>query len=911
MGGVTLFFCFSLLCICSHAQVPSGISGNATAQDELALLSFKSMLSSSPSSVLASWNKSGHYCSWPGVVCGRRHPDRVVALRLGSFNLSGHISPFLGNLSFLQKLDLRNNQLVGQVPAELGHLGRLQGLNLSTNFLQGSIPAAMGGCTNLKVLDLSSNKLQGEIPAELGSLKDLINLRLHKNGLSGEIPRYLTDMQSLRFLSLYENRLSGAMPPTFGNLTSLQELDLEGNMLSGAIPSSLGLLPSLSWISLENNNLSGSIPDSIWNMSSLTAFSVLNNQLSGTIPPGAFNALHRLESLILSNNQLRGSIPPSIYNASKINVLQLSNNFFSGTVPLEVGNLGYINWLQLSGNLLEAKEPKDWEFLTALANSSQLEFLLLGSCKFGGALPESLSNLSTSLRFISLSHNAISGSIPRDIALNKLSGEIPSSLGECQVLQNLYLQNNMFSGGIPSLLGQLKSLQIVDLSSNNLSGKIPTFFGTFRVLDYLNLSFNSFSGELPTIGVFANSSAISIQGNSKLCGGILDLHLPSCPSDVPKKKHMLSVIPIVISLVATGLILASVYMLLTWHKRKKTTAPSTTFMQGHPLVSYSQLVKATDGFSATNLLGSGTFGSVYKGKLEGHVGESTNLVAVKVLKLQTPGAVKSFVAECEALRNMRHRNLVKIVTACLSIDYSGNDFKAIVYDFMPSGSLESWLHPDTNGQMEHQFLTLLERVSILLDVAFALDYLHCHGPAPVIHCDLKSSNVLLDADMVAHVGDFGLAKILYENSTIFHQSMSSVGVRGTIGYAAPEYGAGNMASTHGDIYSYGILVLEMMTGKRPTDSNFTRGLSLREYVALGLQGRVLDVVDTHLSMGLENGLQTACIFSPEAKIDSLISLLRLGVSCSHETPSSRMSTGEVMKELHDIKESLMQGTITS
>lgn len=525
-----------------------------------------------------------------------------------------------------------------------------------------------------------------------------------------------------------------------------------------------------------------------------------------------------------------------------------------------------------------------------------------------------------SSHILDVSDNNLEGSIPDEIgklinlvefraALNKLSGEIPSSLGECQVLQNLYLQNNMFSGGIPSLLGQLKSLQIADLSSNNLSG--TTFFGTFGVLDYLNLSFNSFSGELPTIGVFTNSSAISIQGNSKLCGGILDLHLPSCPSDIPKKKHMRPVIPIVISLVATGFILASVYMLLIWHKRKKTTMPSTTFMQGHQLVSYSQLVKATDGFSEANLLGSGAFGSVYKGELEGHVGESTNLVAVKVLKLQTPGAVKSFVAECEALRNLRHRNLVKIVTACLSIDYSGNDFKAIVYDFMPNGSLESWLHPDTNGQMEQQFLNLLERVSILLDVAFALDYLHCHGPAPVIHCDLKSSNVLLDADMVAHVGDFGLAKILYENSTVFHQSMSSVGVRGTIGYAAPEYGAGNMASTHGDIYSYGILVLEMVTGKRPTDSNFTGGLSLREYVELGLQGRVLDVVDTHLSMRLENGFQTAGIFSPEAKIDSLISLLRLGVSCSHETPSSRMSTGEVIKELHDIKESLMQGTITS
>lgn len=158
---------------------------------------------------------------------------------------------------------------------------------------------------------------------------------------------------------------------------------------------------------------------------------------------------------------------------------------------------------------------------------------------------------------------------------------------------------------------------------------------------------------------------------------------------------------------------------------------------------------------------------------------------MKVLKLQTPKALDSFTAECEALRVLRHRNLVKIITICSSIDSRGNDFKAIVYDFMRNGSLDGWLHPDANDQAEQRELNLLERVTILLDVAYALDYLHCHGPEPVVHCDLKSSNVLLDADMVAQVGDFGLAKILVERSSLLQQSTSLMGFRGTIGYATP------------------------------------------------------------------------------------------------------------------------------
>ncbi|XP_015615406.1 receptor kinase-like protein Xa21 isoform X2 [Oryza sativa Japonica Group] len=528
--------------------------------------------------------------------------------------------------------------------------------------------------------------------------------------------------------------------------------------------------------------------------------------------------------------------------------------------------------------------------------------LRLRSFNLSGTISPSLGNLS----FLAKLH----------LGGNHLSGEIPPELGRLSRLRRLNMSGNSLQGSIPAAIGGCfrlieMDLTINQLEGNNLSGQIPKSLGDMPLLHSLNLSFNSFQGEVPTNGVFANASEIYIQGNANICGGIPELRLPQCSlKSTKKKKHQILLIALTVCLVSTLAIFSLLYMLLTCHKRRKKEVPAMTSIQGHPMITYKQLVKATDGFSPANLLGSGSFGSVYKGELDSQHGESTSSVAVKVLKLETPKAVKSFTAECEALRNMRHRNLVKIVTICSSIDNKGNDFKAIVYDFMPNGSLEDWLHPETNcDQAEQRHLNLHQRVNILLDVACALDYLHCLGPESVVHCDIKSSNVLLDADMVAHVGDFGLARILVKESSLMQQSTSSMGFRGTIGYAAPEYGVGNIASTHGDIYSYGILVLETVSGKRPTDTTFGPGLSLRQYVEPGLHGRLMDVVDRKLVLDSKSWVQTPDISPCKEINECLVSLLRLGLSCSQELPSSRMQTGDVISELHDIKESLSMASI--
>ena len=191
----------------------------------------------------------------------------------------------------------------------------------------------------------------------------------------------------------------------------------------------------------------------------------------------------------------------------------------------------------------------------------------------------------------------------------------------------------------------------------------------------------------------------------------------------------------------------------------------------------------TGGFSPDNLIGSGSFGPVYRGI--GNLDQEEMIVAVKVFNLQWKGASKSFIAECNVLRNIWHQNLVKTLTCCSCMHYNGNEFKALVFEFMANGSLEKWRHPYIDNENQSRNLNLLQRLNIAIDVASALHYLHEHCKRPIIHCDLKPSNVLLDNDMIAHICDFGLARLLSSTNDVSQNQTSTFGLKGSIGYAAP------------------------------------------------------------------------------------------------------------------------------
>ncbi|KAK9725062.1 hypothetical protein RND81_05G119700 [Saponaria officinalis] len=970
----TKIFCLILATILQHVRVTFSLDsadnrGNET--DHSALLAIKSQLADHPGGILSSWNHSLHHCNWAGVFCGHKH-RRVTGLELYSSGLSGTVSPFIGNLSFLQWMLLYNNSLSGPIPQEIGRLFRLKVLGLTNNTIVGGIPANLSSCINLQVLGLGWNKPEGNVPIELGTLSKLKVIELSEtnltgpffnviqnltsleqiyasdNAFTGTIPDSIADMRNLTNLNLGQNLLTGRIPPSIFNLSSLQRLDLANNHFEGSIPPDMHLnLPQIQFLSLEMNNLTGPFPILFLNLTNLTYLelgvngftgrvsldfqhfqylSVLDlnyinltgdinfistlancsnlqfmdfggNGFTGSLPKTVANLSTTLEWFNVGQNQIGGDIPAGISNLINLNLLVMYYNEFTGTIPNEFGNLQKLMTIDLSSNKLTGRIPN------SLGNLSRLSRLYLDDNKLHGSIP---SNLGSCQNLISLkiilkdpypqdisNQNKI---VKIDVSENKFSGEIPNGLGKCSDLQFFHIEGNSIHGTIPPSFSALSSLQTLDLSRNNLSGPVPTYFSKFPLV-YLNLSYNNFEGSVPEKGIFGNMSAVSLVGNKGLCGGIRQLHLPRCIEQGKRRNNgtmslaLKLTIPSVCALV--GLLTLATWLYLTRRRKKRdSTASILTMGAGFLRVSYNMLLKATDEFSSSNLLGAGTFGTVFKGVLNG------TMVAVKVLNLQQQGATKSFIAECKALRNTRHRNLVKIITVCSNTDFQRNDFKALVYEFMPRGNLDRWLH-------ETGHLTLLQRMDIAIDVAHALNYLHYENETPIVHCDLKPSNILLDEDMVGHVGDFGLAKF-FAQPGLANQT-SSIGIKGTVGYAAPEYGLGSEASADGDIYSYGIVLLELITGKRPTDQMFQENSNLHMYAEAALPDQVLQIVDPALEHDITEEVDNrrAIPNMVERRVECMFAMVSVGVACSNHLPHERMRIADAISRLRAARDNLL------
>ncbi|KAL7176587.1 hypothetical protein ACSBR2_030010 [Camellia fascicularis] len=673
--------CIALVWCCYFCSIPAATSVANNETDGVALLAFRAAIVEDPFGALSSWNHSFHFCLWNGILCSRRHPDRVIGLNLTSQGLVGLLSPHIGNLSFLKSIILHNNSFHGTIPQEMGRLFRLQTTEFSYNLFGGGIPNNLSRCSRLERLNFTNNNLTGNIPAEFGYLSKLRTLALNTNKLSGTIPHFIGNLSSLSILSLGECNLHGKIPAEIARLQglicvwlrnisyftvkTLQNLKIHSSvqMISAGqcreilenfgddltFIWSLTNCTSLQIIEAVDNLFRGSWPNSIANLSTYLSWMHLRiNQIHGSVPSGIMNLLN-LTSLSMAVNNLVGPIPSSISRLHKLQVLQLDQNKFT-ELPSSIGNLTSLITLHLGENNIHGSIPP------SLGNCHSLLELGLHKNDLKGSIPLEIMSLSSISKFLSLDHNALIGSLPSEVRRDTSKFEYAEGL-------------------------------------TSIGSFVQQFVKTDPKLSRLH-------GQVPLQGVFQNGSTISIVGNNELCG---------------------------------------------------------------------ELLKATNGFSEANLIGVGSYASVYKGIM-------------------------------------------------ITVDFHGNEFKALKHN-------------------------------ISIDIASALEYLHCGCESTIIHGDLKPSNVLLDDEMTTHIGDFGLAKIISTVSSNVAQSQSnSVAIRGTIGYVAPEYDKGDMASILGDVYSFGILLLEMFTGKRPTDAMFKDHLNLHNFVKNALPDPVMEIVYPYIPL---------------------------------------------------------------
>ncbi|KAH7307379.1 hypothetical protein KP509_22G056200 [Ceratopteris richardii] len=724
-------------------------------------------------------------------------------LHLGGNYFSGHMPPQYGNMQSLEYLGLSGNALTGRIPAEFGSLSELRELYLGYyNELEGGIPVEIGRLSKLVRLDLSCSGLHGIIPAALGHLGNLDTLFLQKNGLTGSIPPQLGNIYSLKSLDLSCNSLTGSIPQELGKLQKLELLNLFENSIQGSIPSGIADLPNLQVLKLFTNKLTGVVPQHLGANGKLIIVDLALNLLGGPIPP-QICMKQALEQLILMNNRFSGTIPETLAKCVKLTRVRLGNNKLHGSIPPSLFLLPALNYLELLGNELTGMIPG------RIANLSMLGTLDLSYNQLTGSLPSSIGRLDQLINLV-LAGNKLSGVIPHevgslqklvklDLSRNMLSGNIPPALGDCSSMTMLDLSHNQLDGEIPPVLSKLFILDTLNLSWNHFTGAIPQNFVSINTLVIVDFSFNNLSGLIPEGGKFSTLNGSSFVGNPGLCGKQLN---GDCSQIDTSNAARLKRQKIIISICCLLVGLSCIAVIIAWCLRRVEVGV------GWELILFEKLtfsLKDVVGcITEENIISKGGSAIVYKGLLPGN-----QVIAIKAistnLKICT-GVDNRLATEIRTLGCIRHRNIVRLLGFC-----TNNETSLLLLEYMPNGSLSDLLHGPRGVLLDWGL-----RYKIALDSAKGLCYLHHDHSPTIVHRDVKSSNILLDDNFEAHVADFGLAKVLRGSGT--SESMTSIA--GSYGYIAPEYAYTLRVDEKSDVYSYGVVLLELITGRRPTEPDY-------------------------------------------------------------------------------------------
>ncbi|KAK8461680.1 hypothetical protein SEVIR_1G083100v4 [Setaria viridis] len=834
-------------------------------------------------------------------------------LELSYNKLSGSIPPGLGNCSKLRVLKAGHNYLSGTLPEELFKATLLEHLSFSSNGLQGILDSThIVKLGKMAILDLGENKFSGMIPDSIGQLTRLQELHLDYNSMSGELPSTLSNCTNLITLDLKSNNFSGELNKVgFSNFPNLKTLDLMRNNFSGTIPESIYSCRNLIALRLSSNKFHGQLSKGLGNLKSLSFLSFANNSFSNiTNALQILRSSKNLTTLLLGTNFMNETMPDNarIYGFENLRVLAIEDCLLLGEIPFWISKLANLEMLFLNGNRLSGPIP-------AWINTLEYLFYLdISNNNLTGEIPTTLmampmltsektaAHLDPRVFDLPVYQGPLQYRIPiaypkaLDLSRNKFTGVIPPEIGQLKAVISLNFSFNNLTGPIPPSICNLTNLQVLDLSNNNLTGEIPAVLENLYFLALFNVSNNNLEGPIPTGRQFNTFQNSSFNGNPELCGSMLlrrcsSAQAPPVSTKKGKRKAIFAIafgvffagIAIVL-LLGRLLVLIRVKSLTSKNRREDNGDVETTPFDSsseHELIMMSQgkgdknklkfsdIVKATNSFDKEHIIGCGGYGLVYKAELpDGYK------LAIKKLNGEMCLMEREFTAEVEALSMAQHENLVPLWGYCIQ----GNS-RFLIYSFMENGSLDDWLH-----NMDDDASTMLDwptRLRIAQGSSSGLSYIHNVCKPHIIHRDIKSSNILLDKEFKAYVADFGLSRLILPNET--HVTTELVG---TLGYIPPEYAHGWVATLRGDIYSFGVVLLELLTGLRPVPVLSSSKELVPWVLEMRSQGKQIEVLDPTLrGTGHE---------------DQMLKVLEIACKCVNYNPSMRPPIMEVVSCLESI-----------
>lgn len=866
---------------------------------------------------------------------------RLRVLNLAFNRVLGQFPVSLSKCRDLRVLNLAGNLISGVVPRFVGSFRKLKVLNLSFNRLVGYVPGDLGfGCRNLEHLDLSGNFLKGKIPRSLGECSHLRTLLLSSNALSGMIPNEFGRLHSLEVLDVSRNILGGTLPSTLGNCSCLSVLVLsnqfndmlnkggdpscevphgrvssaatardECNSFEGPIPYEITRLPKLKIVWAPGANFGGELPSNWSSCKSLTMMNLAQNSFTGDIF-NLFKGCNDLIYLNFSSNRLYGRLGGNLCLPC-IPVLDLRSNLLSGLIP-NVSTDICSNMLSFSRMFIapfNTSTVYPMFYMHKALSQYTLPFSRIrpsmvhdfSQNMFSGAISALPCRAETGYTFLAGGNN-LTGSLSEgafqkcdaadllifNVSKNRIHGALPKAIGAQKSLAVLDMSWNNFTGSIPENLMDLRNLEVLMLSGNRLSGKIPSCLVKMVSFRPCNILPNELSTMQVTGKPGVNHSNQTLpkmhQHNSTMPPVIQSPPQSESKSKGDHHKNSLHV-PVVGGVVAASAIAAILLAYLIIHcYRNRRENPSTEMVAppvdtrritvfthiGVPL-TYEAIIQATENFNQRCCIGTGGFGSTYRAALA-----PGTVVAVKRLNRERHQGVQEFEAEINTLGQIRHPNLITLIGY-----HSSPSDMFLIYNYLPGGNLERFIQERDSRYFDYPMLH-----KIALGIASALAFLHEQCQPRILHRDIKPSNILLDEESGAYLSDFGLSKILDPEAT-----HATTRVAGTYGYIAPEYAMTGRVSNKSDVYSYGIMLLELMSDKRVLDPSFVgqeNGFNIVSWTVMLLQA------------GNADGVFTAKLRESGPR-DKLVKMLHVAVLCTLESITARPSMRQVVRRLNQIK----------